>query len=547
MVDPPKELFGQWGQLEGGLKLFQITLTNGMCVFVPQIKTLAEMGFDESLVPPDKRQAFKTSSRAFPSMKSRFMAMSEADQRAVFANNKLFDFWKAEKFPLEAITVKRSGMFVPTSFREISGRIEQLGGVSFPRAEIGFEFTRIKSKADAVNTFWSEVDPVDRATKGRVLVREADLPVKFQQNSKFGLGEVERQKLSAEIVAKADDFIRFHAKGKEVPWYDWNEYARTLNLYRRVDVNGRVYYSIPKGTYRRLVEKSKILKPPKAIVVDPKTSAQVRAALRNHAKKVDNKIKALDKEIDELIKGFNKTKASFTNQSTGLLDLNKFKEFEKLEKRHWAKVTSLQVRRKKLFGLKKEGRSLLYENVGGMAEKTFKRFVDVFAQKGKALSPNFKVAVREAMDEIAKMIKPEIINEAFTFTALNPGVGITEVIGRAYYDAVHAIIVANKNVGTIVHEFGHYLEHRIPRFRQRVKTFFEKRTRNEKARWLGDSYGERELSKFDKFINPYMGKIYDDSSEILSMGLELFYRDPVLLATKDPEYFDFIWNLLRDF
>ncbi len=34
-------------------------------------------------------------------------------------------------------------------------------------------------------------------------------------------------------------------------------------------------------------------------------------------------------------------------------------------------------------------------------------------------------------------------------------------------------------------------------------------------------------------------------SEILSMGLECFYNDPIKLATKDPEMFDFIFNVAR--
>ena len=47
-----------------------------------------------------------------------------------------------------------------------------------------------------------------------------------------------------------------------------------------------------------------------------------------------------------------------------------------------------------------------------------------------------------------------------------------------------------------------------------------------------------------------MGKLYKQfgdqhATEILSMGLEYFYRDPVKLATEDADFFAFIYNLVR--
>lgn len=44
----------------------------------------------------------------------------------------------------------------------------------------------------------------------------------------------------------------------------------------------------------------------------------------------------------------------------------------------------------------------------------------------------------------------------------------------------------------------------------------------------------------------YNGKKYDHpSTEILSMGLEMLYLDPVTFARVDPEYFKFIVGVLR--
>ena len=63
---------------------------------------------------------------------------------------------------------------------------------------------------------------------------------------------------------------------------------------------------------------------------------------------------------------------------------------------------------------------------------------------------------------------------------------------------------------------------------------------------MGDGYDKREKGKRDKFIVPYMGKIYSQgATEIVSMGMEFLFADPVKLAKEDPEYFDFMIDLLR--
>lgn len=109
---------------------------------------------------------------------------------------------------------------------------------------------------------------------------------------------------------------------------------------------------------------------------------------------------------------------------------------------------------------------------------------------------------------------------------------------------------------TVVHELGHWLENNNPAVRDAAYRFLERRTQGEPDRWLGDitgvrSYGRSERAKADRFISAYMGKQYFDrsgrryGSEILSMGLEMFYSDPVKLARQDPEYFDFIYGIVR--
>jgi hypothetical protein len=49
----------------------------------------------------------------------------------------------------------------------------------------------------------------------------------------------------------------------------------------------------------------------------------------------------------------------------------------------------------------------------------------------------------------------------------------------------------------------------------------------------------------DEFFDHYCGKYYKDgATEIISMGLEKMYKDPIAFLDKDPEYFEFIVKVM---
>jgi SPP1 gp7 family putative phage head morphogenesis protein len=114
---------------------------------------------------------------------------------------------------------------------------------------------------------------------------------------------------------------------------------------------------------------------------------------------------------------------------------------------------------------------------------------------------------------------------------------------------------------TVVHEAGHWIElwSKTGQVRQAIAEFYEKRTKGEVFQRLMDvdfrGFEPDELTKVDKWLDVYMGKWYatghnsvtgqQNASEILSMGLEFFHKDPLGLARKDPEFFDFIYNVVR--
>lgn len=123
--------------------------------------------------------------------------------------------------------------------------------------------------------------------------------------------------------------------------------------------------------------------------------------------------------------------------------------------------------------------------------------------------------------------------------------------GRSCYKTkTNKVFMGNKDPAVVVHEMSHWLEEKIPGIREEVQAFYEKRTQGEKSVKMSEvtgnkNYRDNEVTKVDKWINPYMGKEYKNASEILSMGMEMMYRNPLYLAKNDPEMFDFIYSVVR--
>ena len=145
-------------------------------------------------------------------------------------------------------------------------------------------------------------------------------------------------------------------------------------------------------------------------------------------------------------------------------------------------------------------------------------------------------------------------DEALRLVGLRGADGLTCIVKatgkqRAFFDGM--LRLGKGAYGrTFVHEFGHWLEENVPGLRDKVVRFLKERTEGEIRARLKDGYHANEWTKKDKFIDPYMGKVYEKfgktyATEVLSMGLEYLYDDPVRLARDDPGMFDFLLRLLR--
>jgi SPP1 gp7 family putative phage head morphogenesis protein len=107
--------------------------------------------------------------------------------------------------------------------------------------------------------------------------------------------------------------------------------------------------------------------------------------------------------------------------------------------------------------------------------------------------------------------------------------------------------------GTMIHELTHWLEHNDAFIRREVEKYYNARTAGEQLEKLkdvvpGSGYADNEVTRRDKFIEPYMGKDYGGqvgSHETLTMAIQMLFGSPVTLAREDPDMFEWVFNLTR--
>ena len=224
-------------------------------------------------------------------------------------------------------------------------------------------------------------------------------------------------------------------------------------------------------------------------------------------------------------------------------------------KRHWDAQPMGGTEEYKIWRLRERAildkRNAITDEIWDINKKigaSFKEKIYI-SKKGYAIDPHIGKGfnekgiknVNKGVKEFSKLVDESVLwpEDTGLFTR-NLKMG-----GRAFHQG-QSIHITNKDTpAVVIHEMGHFLEEHSPGMHRKVMAFYDSRTVGEKAVSLGSGYGRGELTKKDKFIDKYMGKVYPKASEIVSMGLQYFYNDPAKLAVKDPGMFDFIYNLVR--
>jgi hypothetical protein len=123
----------------------------------------------------------------------------------------------------------------------------------------------------------------------------------------------------------------------------------------------------------------------------------------------------------------------------------------------------------------------------------------------------------------------------------------------AHSDEIYLAGKTYANNPTLVHEMGHVIESRDSLIHGEIVKFLNKRIAGQstiKLNTTNPAYKDYEVTVTDHFYDPYIGKIYKSgdniyASEVLSMGIQGLYQDATAVARRDPEYFDFIYALMK--
>jgi len=162
--------------------------------------------------------------------------------------------------------------------------------------------------------------------------------------------------------------------------------------------------------------------------------------------------------------------------------------------------------------------------------------------------------VKKSLGRLEDLVDKDLIGDKFY---------VQKESDRAFYRHRDKTLDVGSIAGdkSVFHEMGHYIEDSNPAVRKRVRALFKERTegpggmRSFPKRHLGGAHSKDEFyrewidaktGKKRKWIDKYMGKTYmGGETEILSMGMETMWTDPVLLMKKDPELFELIVDVMR--
>jgi hypothetical protein len=165
------------------------------------------------------------------------------------------------------------------------------------------------------------------------------------------------------------------------------------------------------------------------------------------------------------------------------------------------------------------------------------------------LAGRSQTAAREVLDEVRQMVSATTL----------PGdvrvrVARTLDSERAYATGSNVFLTGSpyEHMGSsLFHEMGHVIEDNNEMVSELAWAFHRRRTRGESPVALNElaeypTYDAAELTWRDEFIDPYMGKVYTTgATEIVSTGLQYMRHSPEDLAARDPDYFHFMYHLLR--
>lgn len=285
-----------------------------------------------------------------------------------------------------------------------------------------------------------------------------------------------------------------------------------------------------------------------------------KEAINNDSETIKKQISKISSRNDKLVKSLDTLKNDpyITQKNTENALKNEYENlFEKYRKMEWGteeyKTTYQQYKEKRA-----EWEKQYWKSRKMLAEFAPKVSKILQVENGLKFETN---AENKAMEENGKRLK-EVLNGIIPSSAINnKPINIKQTGSvRASQSGQNINLHNNERIGTIIHETAHQLEENNPKMLMNSLAFAKARTEGEKQKALNkfsSGYKRDEYCKPDKFFDPYCGKLYTltkgknrsfvdgTGSEIMSMGLQRIFEDPIRFVKEDREYFDFVISNLR--
>lgn len=263
-----------------------------------------------------------------------------------------------------------------------------------------------------------------------------------------------------------------------------------------------------------------------------KTAAEIRSELEALARAYDERIAALKAAQQGARAEYTAALESYTRERSGQLLAESMAKAERAE------------------AVSKELRAVMEERTLATRELVFSKDEnDQRIKRGPGLGSSRDAGLKAGLAAYRRMVSPSWRSPEIEIV----GTRSKRSFARPERREVH--LEAKVSSRTVVHELAHVLEGQNEEIKRAAVAFFERRTRGEVEVALAKlypraGYSRSERTKPDAFVHPYVGKIYKTSrgdvraTEVVSMGLERMYADPLEFARADPEHFELIWRIM---
>lgn len=159
---------------------------------------------------------------------------------------------------------------------------------------------------------------------------------------------------------------------------------------------------------------------------------------------------------------------------------------------------------------------------------------------------------RKRLEEARGWLSEFITSKTVTDQLTNFEIDVYSTVDRSFYSQLDKKIAMSVGADPVVyvHEMAHAIDLQNDKVKQAALDFFNRRTKglsDEPLSNFGSGYDRSEMCKPDDFMDAYCGKVPTPlgATEIISMGVQYMYENPLRFATEDPEHFTLIYDLFR--